>query len=152
MEKRLGALLLEGAPMISLDNLAFDLEGELLCQITEQPLVKTRILGKSETPECEWRGTMCATGNNISLVGDLTRRGLISNLDAGVEQPETREFAFDPIERVLAERGAFIAGAITIARAYLASGQKVGCGPLGSYGGWCRFVREPLIWLGESDP
>ena len=124
----------------------------MLCQITEQPLVKTRILGKSETPECEWRGTMFATGNNVTPVGDLTRRCLIANLDAGVERPETRKFNFNPIENVLAERGTFIAAAITIARAYLISGAKADLAPLGSYGGWSRFVREPLIWLDEPDP
>jgi len=152
MEKRLGALLLEGAPIVSLDNLSENLGGDLLCQITEQPLVKVRILGKSETPECEWRGTLFATGNNVSYEGDMTRRGLISNLDAGVERPETRAFKFDPIAWVMANRGEYIACAIVIARAYLTSGDPVGCTPLGSYGGWSKFVREPLIWLEQPDP
>jgi len=152
MEKRLASLLLESPPMISLDNLTVNLEGELLCQITEQPLVKVRILGKSETPECEWRGTMFATGNNVTFVGDMTRRGLICNLDARVERPETREFKFNPIERVLGARGDYIAAIISIARAYLVARAKADCSPLGSYGGWSKFVREPLIWLGEGDP
>jgi putative DNA primase/helicase len=152
MEKRLGALLLEVPPIISLDNCTLDLEGELLCQVTEQPLVKVRILGKSETPECEWRGTLFATGNNITLKGDMTRRGLTSNLDAGVELPETRRFDFDPVARVLSDRGTYIAAAIVIARAYLVSGEEAKCPPLGSYGGWSKFVREPLVWLGEADP
>jgi hypothetical protein len=152
MDKQLGSLLLEGPPMISLDNLTHDLESELLCQITERKLIKTRILGKSETPECEWRGTIFATGNNITLVKDLTRRGLICNQDAGIEQPESRTFKYNPIERVLAERGRYIAAGIIIARAYLASGQRVKCTPFGSYESWCRYVREPLAWLGEPDP
>lgn len=152
MEKRLGALLLEGAPLISIDNLSDNLEGDLLCQMTEQPLVRTRILGKSETPECEWRGTMFATGNNVTLQGDMTRRGLICNLDADVEQPEARKFDFDPIGKVLADRGTYIAAALTIARAYLVASPDLRCSPLASYGGWSRFVREPLIWLEQPDP
>jgi putative DNA primase/helicase len=53
MEKRLGSLILEGAPIISLDNCSHDLGGDLLCQITERRLIRIRILGKSEAPECE---------------------------------------------------------------------------------------------------
>ena len=94
MEKRLGALVLGGVPMISLDNCSMDIGGDLLCQMTERSRVYVRILGKSEVPECEWRGVLFATGNNITLLADMTRRGLISNLDAQVERPELREFEF----------------------------------------------------------
>jgi putative DNA primase/helicase len=153
MEKRLGALVLEGVPLISLDNCSQNIGGDLLCQITERSGgIRIRILGKSEAPECEWRGVLFATGNNVTLVGDMIRRGLIANLDPQVERPELRTFEFDPIERVLADRGAYIGAAITIARAYLAAGCPNVCGPLGSYGGWSRIVRSPLIWLGEQDP
>jgi putative DNA primase/helicase len=152
MEKRLGALLLEGPPLISVDNLSKDLEGDLLAQMVERPLVKARILGKSEMPECEWRGVLFGTGNNVRLVGDMTRRGLICNLDAAIERPEKRKFELDPLAMVVADRGKYIGAALTIARAYLARGQRVTCTPLGSYGDWSRFVREPLIWLGEEDP
>jgi putative DNA primase/helicase len=124
MEKRLGALVLEGVPMISLDNCSHDIGGDLLCQITERRLIRIRILGKSEAPECEWRGTLLGTGNNITYVGDMTRRGLIGNLDAKVERPELRKFPFDPIERVLKDRGSYIAAAITIARGYIAAGSQ----------------------------
>jgi len=152
MEKRLGALVLEGVPMISLDNCSGNIGGDLLCQITERRLIRIRILGKSEAPECEWRGVLFGTGNNIALVGDMTRRGLVANLNAKVERPELREFSFDPVERVLADRGAYIAAAITMTRAYITAGSPKVCGPLGSYGQWGRMVRSPLIWLGEEDP
>jgi putative DNA primase/helicase len=153
MEKRLGALVLEGVPMISLDNCSGDIGGDLLCQITERPLVRIRILGKSEAPECDWRGVLFATGNNVSLVGDMTRRGLITNLDPQCERPELRTFRFDPIERVLEDRGAYVAAPITITRAYIAAGRPDVCEtPLGSYEQWSRVVRSPLIWLGKADP
>ena len=35
-EKRLGALLLAGVSIVSLDNVSADLGGDLLCQMTEQ--------------------------------------------------------------------------------------------------------------------
>jgi hypothetical protein len=151
-EKRLGALILEGVQIISLDNCIYDLGGAMLCQIVERPLIRTRILGKSETPECEWRGTLFANGNNIGVMGDMTRRTIECNLDPVMERPELREFSFDPIERVMADRGAYVAAALTIALAYRAAGERPMCDPIASYGQWSRVVREPLIWLGEDDP
>jgi putative DNA primase/helicase len=151
MEKRLGSLLLEGSSMTSLDNLSHDIEGDLLAQMVTQTLIKVRVLGRSETPECEWRGTLFATGNNIRVVGDMARRTLVCRLDAKMERPELRKFKFDPIERVLENRGKYIAAAITIYRAYAASVRSL-VSPLAGFNDWTRFVREPLVWLGQEDP
>ena len=81
-EKRLGALLLEGSSINSLDNLSVDIGGDLLAQMVTQILIKPRILGRSEMPECENRGMLFATGNNIRVIGDMIRRTLVSWLDA----------------------------------------------------------------------
>src|SRR5262249_50851441 len=86
---QLGSVLLSGSPIVSLDNCAHDLDGQLLCQLTERPVVKIRILGRSEMPECECHTTVFATGNNISLKGDMVRRGLTCNLDTLSETPRT---------------------------------------------------------------
>jgi hypothetical protein len=152
-EKRLGAVLLSGDSMISIDNCTRDLGGELLCQLTERSLVKIRVLGRSETPECECHLTLFATGNNILLKGDMVRRGLVCTLDALSERPELRSFQHDPLKHVLNNREASVAAALTITRAYLAAGApRQKCGPLGSYPEWSRMVRSPLVWLGELDP
>lgn len=151
-EKRLASMLLDAVPVISVDNVNGELGGDLLCQMTERPLVRVRVLGKSETPEIECRAMMFATGNNLTLVGDMTRRTVLCTLDAGVEQPENREFDFDPMARVLADRGAYVAAVITIVRAYRAAGSPHQCVPLGSYGTWSDTVRSSLMWLGEVDP
>ena len=100
LEKVLGSMLLEGSTINSLDNMSLDIHGDLLAQIITQSFVKTRILGKSEIPECEWRGLLFATGNNIRVIGDMIRRTLSCNLDAKVENPELRRFEFDPKQRV----------------------------------------------------
>ena len=120
--------------------------------MTERPLVRVRILGKSEAPEFECKAAIFATGNNLVLVGDMMRRAVVCTLDAGVERPELREFEFDPIDRVLQSRGAYVAACLKITRAYKAAGAPKVCRPLGSYGEWSDAVRAPLIWLGEADP
>jgi hypothetical protein len=150
-EKRLGALLRDGVPIVSLDNVNAELGGDMLCQLTERPLVRVRILGKSEAPEFECRSTVLATGNNLTLVGEMVRRVLPCNLDAGVERPELRVFDFDPIERVLADRGKYVAAVMTIIKAYRAAGSPQVCSPIGSYEEWSSLVRSPLIWLGRAD-
>lgn len=151
-EKRLGALLRDAVPVVSIDNVNGELGGDMLCQLTERPLVRVRILGKSEAPELECRSTVFATGNNLVLLGDMTRRALVCSLDAELDRPELRTFGFDPLERVLADRGAYVAAALTVIRAYKVAGSPTVCGPLGSYEDWSAMVRAPLIWLGHSDP
>lgn len=152
MEKRLGALILQGAPVISLDNCEDDVGGMLLCTLTEQRINGIRILGKSEMPACEYRGTVFATGNNITFRADMTRRGLICNLDAEVERPELREFKFDPVMLVAQDRGKYIHAILTISRAWRAAGSVRACTPIASYQRWSDAVREPLVWLGMEDP
>lgn len=151
-EKRLGSLLRDAVPIVSLDNVNGELGGDALCQMTERPLVRIRILGKTETPEFECKATVFATGNNLTLVGDMTRRTILCSLDAGVERPELRTFSTNPVALVAADRGRYVAAALTIAMAYRAAGSPKVCEPVGSYGEWSGMVRAPLIWLGEADP
>ena len=151
-EKRLGAVVLSGASIVSLDNCTHDLSGDLLCQLTERPLVKIRILGRSEMPECECHTAVFATGNNIVLKGDMVRRGLECNLDTLAERPELRTFRHNPLKRVLDDRGAYVAAALTVIRAYIAAGSPPMCDSLGSYADWSAMVCSPLVWLGEPDP
>jgi putative DNA primase/helicase len=151
-EKRLGAILLSGSPIVSLDNMTRDLEGELLCQIAERPMVRIRVLGKSEMPLCEVHTAIFSTGNNVGYAGDMVRRGLTINLEALTERPETREFKRNVVEELRANRARYVAAALTIARAYIEAGAPRACGPLGSYAAWSVMARAPLIWLGEPDP
>jgi hypothetical protein len=151
-EKRIGAILLSGIQIVSLDNCIHDLEGELLCQVSERPVIRIRVLGRSEMPLCECHTVVYATGNNITFKGDMIRRGLVCNLEAQDERPELRQFQDDALDLVAADRGAYVAAALTIVRAYLIAGAPAVCPPLGSYSAWSTMVRSPLVWLGELDP
>jgi putative DNA primase/helicase len=152
MEKRLGSIILESPPIISIDNISFDLKSNTHCSMTTQETVKPRILGKSLMPDCEWRGTMFITGNNVHVVGDLVRRTMMCTIDAGVDQPELRKFDFDPVDVILADRCKYIAAAITIAKAWTAAKQPTDVSLLNGFEDWSRAVRLPLMWLGEEDP
>jgi hypothetical protein len=151
-EKRLGAALIAGRPIINIDNVNGELGGDALCQVIERPLVEIRILGKSERVRIEARSTVFATGNNLRLVGDMTRRGLICTLDAKRERPELREFQRNPFDEVLADRGRYIAAALTAVGAYIIADRPRVTSELPSFEGWSNTVRSPLIWLGYPDP
>jgi hypothetical protein len=73
-------------------------------------------------------------------------------MDAVQERPEARSFGFDPIQYVLADRGRYVAAALTIARAYLGTDKKTKCTPLAGFAQWSAMVREALLWLDMEDP
>lgn len=151
-EKRLGAALLNGQAIISIDNVNGELSGDALCQMIERPVVSLRPLGMSQLIKIESRATWFATGNNIQLVGDLTRRALLCSLDPGMERPELRAFQGEPLELVFADRGRYVAAALTISRAYIVAGCPGQLRPLASFEEWSRLVRSALVWLGYADP
>lgn len=152
MEKRLGAALIAGDVLIAIDNCEEPLGGELICQAMTQTSLKVRILGTSLNAEVPSNATMFATGNNLTFVGDMTRRAIRGTLDAGVERPELRAFDRDPLALVAARRGDYVTAGLTILRTFHLAGRPEQSVPLGSFTAWSGWVRDALIWLGEADP
>jgi Primase C terminal 2 (PriCT-2) len=151
-EKRLGAALLAGRPLISIDNISGELSGDALCAMIERPSVAVRVLGKSEDKFIESRGTtFYGSGNNLIVRGDLCRRALMTTLDPRLERPELRQFDHDPVARVLDNRGLYIAAALTICKAYIVAGRPNRPPRLASFEDWSDTVRAPLMWLGQAD-
>ena len=152
LEKRLAAKLMTGQPLLSIDNVNGELGGDFLCQAIERPVIEVRPLGRSEIVRIESRTTLFATGNNLAVRGDMTRRTVLCSLDANMERPELRQFKGDPIKTVLANRGQYVAACLTIVRAYLEAGCPDARPMLASFGAWSLLVRSALTWLGYADP
>lgn len=151
-EKRLGAVLIGGAPMVCLDNLERPLMGELLCQAITEPWVATRVLGASEIAAKMNAVLFTATGNNLALYGDMVRRVLMIRLDPRCERPELREFEGpDPCEFAAVRRPDLVAATPTIVRAHQIAGRPRARGPVGSFERWSEIVRDALEWLGCAD-
>ena len=115
-EKRLVGAVLFGPQIIALDNVRQLLSGDLLCQLTERPLVELRPLGTSDVRHVRNTFVVFATGNNLTAADDMVRRVLLIGLDANVERPEERQFDNDPRLEILEHRGEYIAACLTIAR------------------------------------
>jgi hypothetical protein len=152
-EKRLGGTLLQGYPVLSIDNVDIPLNSAFLCQVIERSWLEIRILGTSNKPRVAPSLVLFCTGNNLVLVGDLVRRTVTALLDAESERPWTRRFKRNPLDMLLAARGHYIAAALNIVRAYLAAGkpaQKLE--PFASFETWSNTVRAALVWLDQADP
>jgi len=151
-EKRLGAMLLAGDQVIAIDNCEAPISSEFLCSMLTQTSVRARILGRSEAPELPASAFVTATGNNLVLVGDLTRRAILCRLDPKHERPELRRFECHPVVQARAHRGDCLVAALTILRAYHIAGKPNAPDPPGSFEGWSNWVRGALLWLDQADP
>jgi putative DNA primase/helicase len=151
-EKRLIAAALSGQQIIAIDNVSEMMAGDFLNQVTERPLLKIRPLGTSADIRIPNTFTVFANGNNLSAPADMVRRTLLCRLDANIENPESRVFQGNPVADVLADRGAYIAAALTIGRAYVCAGFPGQLPRLPSFERWSDLVRSSLVWLGCADP
>jgi hypothetical protein len=151
-EKTLGAQLLNGDTAICIDNCEMPLGGALLCSALTELTMRVRVLGESKSPEVICNAVFFATGNQLVIEGDMTRRALLCKLDPKCERPEDVEHSFDPIELIRADRAKYVIAALTILRAYHVAGYPQKPKPLGSFEQWSNWVRGALIWLGEADP
>ena len=151
MEKRLIAVLLRGGSLLNIDNVSGPLTGDFLSAMLTAPTISGRVLGESRVVELDTRTMILATGNNLAPRGDLVRRVVVCRLDAGTEEPDKRQFDFDPVQDVARERGQMVADVLTVLRAFVAAGRPVRVPTLGSFEDW-DLVRGALVWLGEDDP
>lgn len=152
LRKTVSARLMQGGCFITLDNASAALRSDFLCQVLSQEEVSSRVLGASRTVTLPTAVTFCATGNGLRFAGDLTRRVVLINLDAGVERPEERVFEQDVVEVAQLRRVEIVTACLTILRAFMANkGEKV-VPALGSFEQWSNMVRSALVWLGMPDP
>jgi deoxyuridine 5'-triphosphate nucleotidohydrolase len=151
-EKRLGAALLGGDVVVAFDNCTTALSGTLLCQALTQHSVRVRILGLSQQVGVPVSALFTATGNNLTIEGDLTRRALLCELDAGVACPELREFDFNPKTVFRQRRSELVVAGLTVLRAGRVVKPKPISAPLGGFEMWSSWVRDTLRWLDRADP
>ena len=151
-EKRMATQLMKGKQLIAVDNCNSPLDGDLLNQALTQSTLEMRILGESRDIVTRCATVIAATGNNLIIVGDMTRRGLKGRLDPKIERPELLQFNYDPIADAKRNRGKIVSAALTILRAYHVAGRPGRLPQLQSFAGWSDMVRSALVWVGVDDP
>lgn len=152
-EKALGSALMEGRSLLCLDNMEAPLSGQLLCMALTAPAVSVRVLGRSQMIDAPTGTALFATGNNLAVKGDMARRALLCQLDAGVEHPEDREFEHDLLEEARRRRSELLSAVLTIARWHHCEGYPAprSARRFAGFEAWCKRVRDPLLALGHVD-
>lgn len=159
-EKRVETAALSCRPILHFNNLpnGMTVESERLSELATERKVTIRKLGRHEGGECDCRATTAfLNGNNILLIEDLVPRSITCRLDAGIERPETQKFDDDPMDKVLKDRGKYLAAAFTIIRAFAYRGEDGWTDPeerkhVAGFEPWEELIQKPLMWLGQPDP
>jgi hypothetical protein len=153
-EKRLAAALIAGDGTISIDNCEQPIGGDFLCQVLTQLRVTIRILGQSKKVSVLTNATLFATGNNLCIAGDSTRRAIVCSLDPQCERPELRRFSVNVLELIRRDRPRYVAAALTILRYVSLAELPNWCTSetLGSFETWSRWVRAAVIFATSADP
>ena len=153
LDKLLGALLIEGASTIVLDEVQALGSSAFLNSLLTMSQARVRILGQSATARVPNRAVVAALGNNVDIRGDFVRRYYPIRLDAKSATPfANRTFTIEHLEDwTLEHRGELVAAVLTLARAWHVAGRKGKPHKrLGSYEGFTSVIGGILANAGES--
>ncbi len=155
LAKVLAAYAMRGTALINFDNVTGTLGGADLDRcITAGGKVELRVLGSLEQPSFQWRALIVASGNNVELAGDTTRRALVGRMESPLENPEERSGFRYPnlLAWVHENRARLVRAALTILRAYVVAGRPdMRLRTFGSFEAWAALVPTALVWAGGAD-
>lgn len=155
MSKRITSHMIAGTPIVMLDNVDRTLGGASLDSAITSEIYTGRILKESRNIRVPAATIWTATGNRLTVQGDLARRALRINLPTKLAHPELRtDCKHMPLEPwVMARQPELFGAAATILRAYIFAGKpRAQVTRLGSFEEWNNLVRGALIWIGQEDP
>lgn len=139
-EKRVTALLVQGARIILLDNVTEIRSSQIAAALTAQTW-RGRILGQSKVVSVPNTATWLATGNNVDLSKEMSRRVIPIRLDAGVEHPEDRtNFKHRLPEWAIAHRPRLVSACLSLVSTWLDAGRPSGDATLGRYEAWAAVI------------
>lgn len=157
MEKRIASFLLAGDRIVCLDNVTegMRLEDSTLNKVLTSRRNTFRLLGHTERVELTNEATWFATGNQLLLSGDISRRALICYVDAKVVDPSARSFTISNLPSyIMAHRAELLGAALSIATSWVNAGRpmvEVSHREYGSFTDWYALIRPMLMWVGEAD-
>jgi hypothetical protein len=155
LRKRITALALNGERLVTFDNLAGKLGNAELDAALTTTIWQDRLLGENKIVTVPLLMTMFATGNNVQIGADTTRRVCPIRLETSEERPEERQGFRYPhlLPHVERHRPRLLGAALTILRGYIMNGiPDQGLSAWGSYEEWSRVVRGAIVWIGLPDP
>ena len=155
LRKAITSVALSGAQIVLIDNITGRFGDATLDRALTATTWQDRLLGANVQVELPLAVTWYATGNNVLLGADTTRRCLHIRLESPEESPEERVEFRHPrlLEWIARERGRILPAALTLLRAYWVAGRPRQTLPgWGSFESWSDIVRQCIVWLGLPDP
>jgi hypothetical protein len=152
-EKRIGALLLQAAGALSIDNAnSMQIKGDLLESIITEGCANIRPLGRSETIKVRNRSFITLTGNNPVVTGDMARRTIVLDIVPSSAEPERDRYDFNPVQVMERDRTSLLRDAFIAMRAFRLAGMpSQGLPAIGSFDEWSHRVRDLVYWLTAYD-
>lgn len=152
-EKVALSVLMDGDPIVLIDNIERPLQGAWLCSILTSETHQGRMLGRNEMISVPTTTLFLATGNKLVIQGDLRTRTLLCRIDPKHENPEQRKFHVDLRDQFAKDRIKLVTAGLTLMRGYITGGEKASVfRPWGRFEHWSTFCREPVMWMGWPDP
>ncbi len=154
-EKLITSMVRGGYQYVLFDNLSGKFGNDALESALTTTEWQTRILGGNEIMNAPLNIIFFATGNNVQLTPDMTRRCQHIRLNSPLSHPENRQdFVHPDILSLCSERrGELLKELLTILVAFDNAGrpeQKLI--RWGSYEEWSKLIRSALVWAGLPDP
>jgi hypothetical protein len=155
MRKQITSKLLEGQRLVILDNLPGSVGCPSLDRVLTTTVWEDRILGKSASATLPAKAVWFATGNNVVLMADTSRRVVPIRVEVLDENPEERSgFKYpDLLRHVRANRAKLLRASIVWLSGYIRAGRPtMGLQPFGSFEGWSDTIRSAVAWAAPPDP
>lgn len=155
MRKRITSVVMAGDRLILIDNVIGALGGASLDAALTGDDWQDRVLGTNTTIRLPLTTVWFASGNNVVLKGDMSRRVAHVRLKSPDEAPEERRNLriADLRAHVREHRPRLLVEALTILAGYCAAGRPdMDLPPWGGFEAWSALVRNALVWVGEADP
>lgn len=149
--KVLLSVLVEKPRVVLFDNQVGLIDSASLAAVLTAPTYSGRILGSTRTVQLDTNSMFMFSGNNIAMIGDMTRRVLTIRINAECEAPAMRAFDFDPLSEVMTSRHKMVAAALTLIRWAMSQRGESARGRVGSFEVWDVLVGQTVAALQRDD-
>jgi hypothetical protein len=149
--KTLTSHVYTGNQLVIFDNLEEPLRSASLAAAITSETWRDRILGSTAIITMPQRVVFVATGNNLTVAGDLPRRSYWVRMDARSSRPwQNRKFRHARLKQFIRQnRGRLLGALLTMASAWFQAGQPAAHSPsLGSFEEWSRIIGGILEFAG----
>jgi len=149
------SLLMQAPAAIVFDDMDTDWKPHgAINRMLTSPTISDRLLGVSRTAKASTRTLVLGSGNNIEPLRDLRRRVISIRLAPKTASPAMLAYQGKPADEVRSKRAQYVADALTIVAAWRHAGSpRTDVFEIASFNGlWSDWCRQPLLWLGHSDP